>query len=564
VVFLIFLYNLNIMKNLCLSIVFMFFMFDVAPVCGAAEKKYLVMVADVGSAGPGQETMDVLKKYPGIKIAMGWPASIVPGKEIAGLARDKRIEIALRLDNEPVLPLLFETRLSSPVAVDFSWPQDINDIVFRNQHEFRRTWSSFADTQWDTFPAGLFLRSGVFSTKLAPVLRKLGLRWVLGGKLSSLESGVYLKDGFYIMANDSLDGLSAADCWKFIMSSPGRVVVISGSERTLLNPETLAFIGARLKETPAIIPVTPAQLIRKHQDLIINLGDALAESDLTPWTKRPEILNMLSRLRRDIEQYKNSGRAQLKTLDALRDDIYSLYRFDTLARVMDTEFGEDERRFRTAVRNAYHILRLPVPSGDLPANNAPADNDGAVSVPFVESGHSSLVITNTNITGAGTPLKSFAVTVSTESVLYKVALSTGASKDNFVVDIYMDLNGKRGAGYSSFLPGVSASVRPEDAWEFAFRLQKNEAVLYRYGRAGPVAISTFKAAVPGEIRLPRTLLRGNPLLWSYQAIVLNSPAAATGKWRLRDFLCADMELRNNAERTANMRLPFIGVGDNSQ
>ena len=320
-------------------------------------------------------------------------------------------------------------------------------------------------------------------------------------------------------------------------------------------------MSASSPKNPAIIPVTPAQLIKKHHELVVNLGDSHAESDLAPWIKRPEILVKLSRLRRDIEQYKNSGRAQLKTLDALRDDIYSLYRFDTLARVMDTEFGEDERRFRTAVRNAYHILRLPVPSGDLPANNAPADNDGAVSVPFVESGHSSLVITNTNITGAGTPLKSFAVTVSTETVLYKVALSTGASKNDFVVDIYMDLNGKRGAGFSSFLPGVAASLRPEDAWEFALRLQKNEAILYRYGRAGPIPIRTFRTVVAGEINLPRTLLRGNPMLWAYQAIVLNSPSGATDTWLVKDFLSADVELRSNAGRTTNMRLPFIRLED---
>jgi len=539
----------------------MFFVLGVAPVCGAAEKKYLVMVVDAQNANPSQETMDLLKKYPGIKFAMGWPASIVPGKEITGLVRDKRIEIALRLDNEPVLPLLFETRLSSPVPVDFSWPQDINDIIFRNQHEFRRAWNFFTDSAWDTFPAGLFLRSGAFSTKLVPALGKLGFRWVLGGKLSSLENGVYVKDGLYIMANDQVDGLSPADCWNRIIASPGRVVVISGSERVLLNPAMLGFLGARLKENPAIIPVTPAQLIKKHHELVVNLGDSHAESDLAPWIKRPEILVKLSRLRRDIEQYKNSGRAQLKTLDALRDNIYSLYRFDTLARVMDTGQGEDERRFQTAVRNAYHLLRLPLPADDAPADSAPSDNDGTEYTQFIEVGNSGFVITNSNVTSSMMPLKSFAVTVSTETVLYKVALSTGASKNDFVVDIYMDLNGKRGAGFSSFLPGVAASLRPEDAWEFALRLQKNEAILYRYGRAGPIPIRTFRTVVAGEINLPRTLLRGNPMLWAYQAIVLNSPSGATDTWLVKDFLSADVELRSNAGRTTNMRLPFIRLED---
>jgi len=122
------------------------------------------------------------------------------------------------------------------------------------------------------------------------------------------------------------------------------------------------------------------------------------------------------------------------------------------------------------------------------------------------------------------------------------------------VEAYIDMNHKQTEGATELLSGTDINLEPDDAWEFAISFGNESAGLYRSGSIKPRLIGQYG---PGKytVAIPRSVLRGNPLNWGYQALILNKDV--TGAFKLGDFLCADDKTRQGfLKKHLSIYLPY--------
>lgn len=145
-------------------------------------------------------------------------------------------------------------------------------------------------------------------------------------------------------------------------------------------------------------------------------------------------------------------------------------------------------------------------------------------------------------------IREFSVSEGTEYLLFKVKLgiieNPWASPSGLslqIIDLYVDLNNKVGAGSMELLPGRNAYTTAEDAWEYAISVDGWQQVLYKIDGAGkPAKLANLKMKVDsasGEVTIyvPRSLLRGDPRNWGYLPIVLAFDGeSASRNWNVRE------------------------------
>ena len=103
------------------------------------------------------------------------------------------------------------------------------------------------------------------------------------------------------------------------------------------------------------------------------------------------------------------------------------------------------------------------------------------------------------------------------------ALNKPSGFSHIRLDLYIDVNHRPRAGMSRPLEGRPLRFFPENAWEYALEVTPAGATLYTVTPKGPAAVGSLQAkAEAGRIavRVPAALLKGNPALWSYAALLL--------------------------------------------
>ena len=108
------------------------------------------------------------------------------------------------------------------------------------------------------------------------------------------------------------------------------------------------------------------------------------------------------------------------------------------------------------------------------------------------------------------------------------------------VDVYVDTDGPAN-GSRMLLPGRNAVLPPDHAWDVAVWAEGWTPGLYRPGADGPVEIDgTLDISTnPGQhtvtMKLPRSVLPGDPADWSYAVVIASQDGfPVAGVWRVRE------------------------------
>lgn len=512
--------------------------------CDDKNKKYLVLVADFGKDGPSNEILDILSEEAKLEISIVWPKGLMPSEQLKSLVQDGQIEPALTLEPEPILPLIYETKISSPISVDFSWPEDVWNIIAKNQEDFYENLSVKS--------SGLYLRSGIFSRKLIKGFKKLGLLWTNKNDAPGEKSSCYLIDKFLILSKGENNFLNVRELERYVDSTSEPVIVVFFDKNYPLKAEFLQNIADIFSDDAAVEVITPARLLKESRNVIAQAMD-FTEQGTSLWQRRPGIWHKLSAARNMVEEYKNSGQAKPKLLDTLKDELYQLYSYDLIGRLSENPQEEDEQLFQAGLNNVYKLLdRQPSPeiAKGFDVLSDYSSNSSSFSVKSTVNG---LNFSNSSSSNGQIRIDKFDVSLSSENVTYIVQLAT-VPVIPLRIDIYMDLNNKRGAGLTRLLPVTEAFVEPKNAWEFAICMEKNQISLYRSGRFEPALLGKFKSSKSYIVQIPRTTLRGNPLKWSYQVVTLCQNGTI---WNVDDFLCENDELRQRLLSQQPIQLPAV-------
>lgn len=145
-------------------------------------------------------------------------------------------------------------------------------------------------------------------------------------------------------------------------------------------------------------------------------------------------------------------------------------------------------------------------------------------------------------------IREFSVTEGAEYVILQIRLGLVENPWNSpsglslqIIDIYIDLNNRIGAGSMQLLPGRNAYTKAEDAWEYAISVDGWQKTLYKIDSAGkPIKVAEVHMKVDsarGEVTIyvPRNLIHGDPRNWGYLPMVLAYDGEALPRnWRVRE------------------------------
>jgi hypothetical protein len=477
------------------------------------------------------------------------------------LEKDSRLELALRPAGDPPLPLLYY-----PASSAVKWAAKPSTAAMTSDQYFLGLRLGLARDaalkEYKKVPAGLVATPGGLVADYFPLARAMGIKWLACGPLAStaaatLEAGGVAAVPFSLARSSAaagpflvFDETSAADpagvrAWlAAALKAPGRQKLLTVSEALKTATSTAA--------APADIEAAAAPW----------------SGDYTAWASsaaQAGALAALAKTRADLMLYVNSFQGNYKPAAPAFAEYFSAEegaRLLALGRAADGD-NETERGIQDALGNVYRIMQKPPPPwlfSGLADAAAPGQQEEKLAVTVKNGGFEITNIPRKPELPEQAPLlpgsdpykvwklSSMKVEISADNLVFSFTpgelQNPARSPSGFGVirlDIYIDINHRARAGMTRPLDGRPLRLFPEDAWEYALEITPARATLYTVTPRGPVRAGFYPARAEGgavTVRVPRTALRGSPLLWGYAALLL-APKGANGLM-ITDYIASDV------------------------
>jgi hypothetical protein len=510
--------------------------------------KKLVVFYTPAPKGISADVLEALSKHPKLKLAVVWPSFLIPSEKNRSLALSSRLEAVPTADNEPIFPLIYETNISTPVNVGFSWRDDVSQMIYLAQQGYLKN--------WNTPSQGIFLESGVISPGIADEFKKMNITWAAAGVSPTAGAGVFGFEGFTLFMPRVYDFSGAEDFWQWASSSTHqRFAAVWINKPQLLTAGFINALAQKLEASGSVETVLPSETAARESANLPQLKSSDLDYDFQPWLKNPAVWQRLQQARQDIEEYKNSGLAKIETLETAKDEIFGLYDYELLAKINENPGGEQEQRFLAGLSNVYRLIKKNMPPEMAEPLQKQFSKTEIQSFQTVASQDGMVFYNSTNPSQPLT-IGRFDISFSTRSVIFEIILSTQPPGSwPGILDIYVDMNNKPGAGLAQLLQGINAFMKPQDAWEFAFRMEGEWLYTYRSGRFVPSLVKKEKLLKKYRIEVPASVMRGNPLKWGYQVVLCSISDAKTGALAIDDFLCPEKVRREKLLERVTVELP---------
>jgi len=312
-------------------------------------------------------------------------------EKLKSLQRKKQISIVFPPFYEPILPLIYG---DNPV-VSFSYPIDLREQI-------ASSWELYQQI-FDILPSGMVPPGGAISPAALDLLSEFEIKWILTGREQIQEEG-YLPFVQYLTKESKEIYLffrenNFSEYWeKLSFPEKYSLKIAPGKEKI---EEWIAQIGE--KNYPLTVVTFEGlteffSLQEKGYEILEQLFDQIVHGDFVTYTAEKYILKnrsakkiepfklltwrrdgfsawtekrekraaweLLAEAREAIEKYKNSGQAEIKTLDTIFEEIYiceSGDNFLCFGEYADEESEKNELLFRLRLINIYRLIGQPIP-----------------------------------------------------------------------------------------------------------------------------------------------------------------------------------------------------------
>ena len=524
------------------------------PIASHKPRQLIVFIPQTDDSIPG--LFKIMAQHPTVRVVLAVSPKFARFKtpelksQAFALMKSGRLELALQIPNAPFLPLLMDSnsaKASLPAGAElptppYAYPDDIIQIIATGKAGFFH--------MWNMLPRGIVLPHGAASPELLARFDHLGIAWMVAAFSAPAADGPYKAYSYMIW-----DATPAG-------KSQGTVVHVWDDREMKDATRGLKTVEGwvRASDDGSTIPILPSDPIATP---LPNLPANWAQrtwmyTDWSRWIGSPQknaAWNALRKTRAALESYKNSGQASIRRLDACFEEIYTAQNSSFLEFMDNPAAGtaaeERHHDFEATLSTVFRLMGKATPD-DLFETSAAAAVVGGLPVQrstttatgeTLPDGTEHVVLTDAagDEHGQGklpTPagaapgtydLRTLDVRASANSVDWTITLGAmnalGASgTPGPMIDIYVDLNNQPGVGTQALLPGRGLVASPADAWEFALALSGHQATLYRTQTGGTYsAAGTFPITLGSngfQVSIPRALMRGNPVRWGYQIIVM--------------------------------------------
>ena len=520
----------------------------------------------------------LLEKRPGLRLSLALAPEGAPDpKKLVELSGLGRLELALRIEGDPLLPLIAAYRGE--------------DAVFRLAIARQKHREAFGEPA-----AGFFPGAGALTDALLPALAAQGLRWAAAGDYRALPDDTWAAKGSLVIV--PARPLSA----EAVLPPGTRGVFVLDETGALLGPgEGLKFLASLPEDAVETCSATAGELSSATLRT-----DNIPESpptfggELSAWSsgeERKRSWSLYGETVSALTAYQNSGNASLAVLDKATQALYEA-QSSRFFRKDGPEAEREGAEFRARLRKVYQTLKQPIPDdlrgASAHASSAPgkgdssgkpgADEDWGVveggiegdllwfSNPDDSMGYRPVGAAENAPSADLWTFRSMSVSWDEKEVTFffimkalEASKSTRFGFDRLMVDLYVDINHRSRQGSIDLLEGREGFVPQADAWEYALVASPSAAWLLRFVPGqGPVVVDAprVEADIPNaEIRVsvPRSKLRGNPAAWGYLPLALSprleaDPAAKAPPPSAR-------EENSRASRTASPGPPKPSAGE---
>lgn len=368
-----------------------------------------------------------------------------------------RLELALRLPKDPLLPLLAR---HSPAAMA--------EGLAGSRAAFRAAFGRE--------PSGFVAGGALLDEASLNALRPLGFAWTAAGP------GTYSRP------------------WR---AGP-TLLAVPLSRNLAEEPATGRLVGAGVPELRAALAAGRWTTVTEAADLAVPFGIAPAAwpawdgaEDWLGSTSTAKAVAYFAAASEALTRFQGSGRARFERLERAADALRAA------ASAANFRPGAPPDQLASAVASVYKGIGEAPPGLD---GEAP----GRVSASVLARG-----VEFENPDGSTVPWRPLRLRVerSGDDVAVTIQGTTWA-----VVGLYIDLNGRPGIGSTRLMGGRREAVRGRDAWEIAALVASGAGALWRVGARTPSRIEDLPVAVEGDelrLTLPGNRLRGNPSGWGF-------------------------------------------------
>lgn len=563
--------------------------------------------------GPSiKKWIERMEKFPELRLNIALSLQDFEGlgdskDRIMRLLQNGQIEIAVRLDGDPPLPLIYDleslktflpSNLSLPMG-KMTWQEDVTSQIIK----VKMSCFNFTGEQ----PGGFVPGGGAISQPIAEFLKKQGWKWTVG---NFPKEEWPLGEAFaYDDESGSIRIFSAHPAADFFYDPEIRIS--SSNIRAIFNQMFTSFEErSRPEQIPVIVfdeihAQIPFEVFldglqsspyRKRDLVLCSEAASLHEppsSDtpqiwpyswswmkgigsprgpgLSTWIGDPvknRLWELLIRTRQEIIRYRNSGAAELGKLDQIMEKFYgaesgSFFEWQGAAKdEWDRKFkprsDRNETELKRILSGIYADLGMDAPkdlqnNGQRSAISAPTEiskssgttgsetTNGKPKIQVERENHTVSWIQTEEIPPPPEPeqewgqIKNLSVSVSSDSRGEQISFSSFFNQKKSllpVVQIYIDINQREGAGNSQLVHLRNAGVESREGWEFFLEGQfipsKGwECKLYRANSAQPfyqAVISSQKESF-FQARIPKNLLGRDPLRWGYLISIIKNNVA---------------------------------------
>lgn len=520
--------------------------------------------------GKAEKLLKVFTDYPEFKATLIFPPNYFVSEarqalieEFRILIRNEQIEMALSLDNEPNLPLLGSLKLAEKNmrgqwGILFEWPEDIAAQLARGVGSYQR--------HWETQPIGFYPPYLFSSQAVLKSLTRFRLKWMMARPQEGIgylnEEGIKILVPPILVIDEKLiegtelwsDGL-VSEVLKYPFS------LVDGSTWEMPKTE-VRFLEKMAQKTTW--ELTGINLIRGEglvkflsgPGVTLRTSAPVFEFDYSRWVqsdKQRLAWSALANARKVIQQYQNSGQADLARLDAALEEMVTAESGAFLLALGQSEkpLTMNEKSFLATLANVYRLCGIPAPSNhdnwfELGGRSSGNRSTSKRESPFFVEGVQQLIWNDTSQDdfGDGTYVypsgdyppgafdaKSFSVTWTDAQINFEVEFGSilDPTKNSILpmIDVYVDVNRFAGAGNGTTLNGRgSSAVQKEAAWEYALSFGYLSGALYQaIPGQNPREILELKPTLDKsrqtiKVSVSRDLLRGGPHSWRMSVGVL--------------------------------------------
>lgn len=516
------------------------------PALAAAQQALLWVPTDA----PGMEdVIAALEQDGGLRLTAAFP-SIPKNLEerVRKLEKDGRLELALRPAGDPPLPLLYY-----PASARVAWSGKPSTAPLQTDQYFLALRLSLArDAALKVFkkaPGGLVNPPGGLVADYFPLAKALGAKWLACGPLASTAAAVLEAGGVYAVpfvnfstAPSYAAGPSFTIFDETSAPEPAALRAMLAAELKTAAPQKRLTVSEALKVALSSA-ATPAE---------IEAAASPWSGDYTPWASgalQAGALAALAQTRAELMLHLNAAQGNYLQAAPAFEEYFSAEeggKLRTLASADAETASETEIEVRNALGNAYRLMQKAPPpwvfSSLADAASGPAQAE-KIQVTALPGGFELKNVSRPPLPPSKTArlpeaadpnriwkLDGLSVVSDQEGILFQfapLALDNALNKpsgfSHIRLDLYIDVNHRPRAGMPRPLEGRPLRFFPENAWEYALEVTPAGATLYTVTPKGPVAAGALQVkAEAGRIavRVPAALLKGNPALWSYAALLL--------------------------------------------